>query len=194
MILIIDNYDSFTYNLYQLVGAINPDVEVRRNDAVSIADIKNLKPSHIILSPGPGYPAKAGICEELLREFQGQMPILGVCLGHQAIGEVFGAKIMLAPQLVHGKQSDVHIANGSALFYGLPPLIKAARYHSLIVDRMTLPDELLVIAEAEDGEVMGIKHKEHAIYGLQFHPESIMTPQGYIILENFLKIREDEKK
>ena len=189
MILIIDNYDSFTYNLYQYVGALNPDVQVFRNDAITLEEITKLAPSHIILSPGPGYPKDAGICENLLRKFKGSCPILGVCLGHQAIGEVFGARVVPAPTLVHGKPSQIHIANGSEIFLGLAPIITAARYHSLLVEKKSLPDELLVIAETADGEIMGVKHRDYNIFGVQFHPESIMTPDGKRIIENFLKIK-----
>ncbi len=188
MILIIDNYDSFTYNLYQYIGDINKDVVVYRNNKITLEEIKKLNPTHIILSPGPGYPQDAGICEEVIKKFAGKIPILGVCLGHQAIGEVFKAKVRLAKHLVHGKQSDIHIANGSEIFLGLAPIIKAARYHSLIVAKEDLPDELLVIAESAEGEIMGIKHRDFNVFGVQFHPESIMTPDGSKILANFLKI------
>ena len=188
MILLIENYDSFTYNLYQLVGTLQPDVKVVRNDALTVADIRQMAPTHLILSPGPGRPEDAGICEEALRELKGELPILGVCLGHQALGEVFGGRVIRAPQLVHGKQSQVHIANGSALFQGLAPIIPAARYHSLLVEKATLPDELLVIAETDQGEIMGLKHRDYNLYGLQFHPESILTPDGKQIIQNFLQI------
>lgn len=188
MILLIDNYDSFTYNLVQLAGSINENIKVVRNDEITVNEIRSLQPSHIILSPGPGYPKDAGVCEKVIKEFKGVIPILGVCLGHQAICEVFGATIDLAKRLMHGKQSSIHIANGSKVFQGLPPVIKAARYHSLIAKRYTLPDELLVIAEDEDGEVMAVKHRDYEIYGLQFHPESILTPRGYLIMKNFLEI------
>ena len=188
MILIIDNYDSFTYNLYQYIGSINKDVTVYRNDKLTLEDIKEMQPSHIVISPGPGYPKDAGICEKVIKKFAGKIPILGVCLGHQAIGEVFKAKVVLADHLVHGKQCDVHIANGSEIFLGLAPIIKAARYHSLIVAKENLPDELLVIAESADGEIMGLKHIDCNVFGVQFHPESIMTPDGIKILENFLRI------
>lgn len=189
MILIIDNYDSFTYNLYQFVGSINPEVVVRRNDTISVDEIKQLAPSHIIISPGPGQPKDAGICEELLVALAGQVPILGVCLGHQAIGEAFGGKVVLAPQLMHGKQSLIKLQTDSAIFAGLAPTFKAARYHSLIVDNATLPAKLLSIAEAEDGLLMGLKHQDYNIFGVQFHLESIMTPEGLQIIKNFLKIK-----
>jgi glutamine amidotransferase of anthranilate synthase or aminodeoxychorismate synthase len=189
MILLIDNYDSFSYNLVQLAGNITPDIKVIRNDEMTVEEIRALKPSHIILSPGPGYPKDAGVCEEVVIKMQGEVPILGVCLGHQGICECFGANITLAKRLMHGKQSNIHIANGSLIFHGLPPVISAARYHSLIAKKDTLPDELLVIAEDDDGEVMAVQHRYHPIYGLQFHPESILTPLGNIIMKNFLNIR-----
>ena len=193
MILLIDNYDSFSYNLYQAVGAVNPDIRVIRNNELSAAEIEALHPSHIILSPGPGRPADAGVCEQVVRNMAGKAAILGVCLGHQAICEAFGATITYAKELMHGKKSRIYVANGSALFQGLPPLIEGARYHSLCADRSTLPDELFVIAETEDGEVMGVKHADFDIYGVQFHPESVLTPQGDRIISNFLKIGGEEK-
>lgn len=192
MILLIDNYDSFSYNLVQLAGKTSTDIKVVRNDKITVEEVKELKPSHIILSPGPGYPKNAGICEELVEEMKGMAPILGICLGHQAICETFGAEITHAKHLMHGKQSDIHIANGSEVFKGLPPVMKAARYHSLIVKRETLPDELLVIAEDNDAEVMAVKHRDYEIYGLQFHPESILTPDGVLVMNNFLRIGGEE--
>jgi len=186
MVLIIDNYDSFTYNLAHLAGAIVDSVRVVRNDEITVKEVVNLKPASIILSPGPGYPKQAGICEDLIRQVKGSIPVLGICLGHQAVCEAFGASIVPARQLMHGKQSSIHIANGCRLFKGLPPIIRAARYHSLIVQRTSMPDELLVIAEDESGEVMGVKHRDYEIYGLQFHPESILTPHGSVIMSNFL--------
>ncbi len=188
MILLIDNYDSFSYNLYQLVGMFEPDIQVIKNDELTIEEIEALRPSQIIISPGPGRPADAGICEDAIRYFKGKLPILGVCLGHQAICEVFGATVTYAKELMHGKTSAVHIANGSPLFRGLPPILQAARYHSLCAKRDTLPDGLLVIAEAEDGEVMGVKDAGSDTYGLQFHPESILTKGGQTIIQNFLKL------
>ena len=187
MILLIDNYDSFSYNLFQYVGEFSSDVKIIKNDEMTVEQIERLAPSHIIISPGPGRPDSAGICEKAITYFKGRIPILGICLGHQAICESFGATITYALELMHGKQSAVHIANGSEIFRGLPPVIKAARYHSLAVKRETLPDELLVIAEDDRGEVMGVKHADYDIYGLQFHPESIMTSGGKKIIENFLK-------
>ncbi|MDR0294532.1 MAG: aminodeoxychorismate/anthranilate synthase component II [Oscillospiraceae bacterium] len=191
MILILDNYDSFTYNLVQLAGAITPEIAVAYNDRINIAEIEELRPSRIMISPGPGRPKDAGICEDMIGHFAGKVPILGICLGHQAICEVYGAVITYAKTLTHGKTSMVHIANGNPLFRGLPPLLEAGRYHSLAADRATLPDELLVIAETGDGEVMGVKHREHDVFGLQFHPESILTPNGGRIIENFLRIGGD---
>lgn len=188
MLLIIDNYDSFTYNLVQLAGTIQDDITVIRNDEMTVKEIKNQKPTHIIISPGPGYPKEAGICKEVIYEMREAVPILGVCLGHQAICETFGGTITTAKVLMHGKQSTIHIANGSPIFYGLPPMIEAARYHSLIAKRETLPDEILIIGEDEDGEVMAVKHRDYEIYGLQFHPESILTPQGEVIMKNFLEM------
>lgn len=188
MILLIDNYDSFTYNLVQLAGSIGADMKVIRNDEITPEQVRALGPTHIILSPGPGYPRDAGICEEVIKQYKEELPILGVCLGHQAICEVFGAEITRAKRLMHGKQSSIHIANGAKVFHGLPPIIQAARYHSLIASKDTLPDDLLVIAEDEDGEIMAVKHRKYEIYGLQFHPESILTPQGELIMRNFLKI------
>ena len=188
MILLIDNYDSFSYNLYQAVGAVNPEIRVIRNNELSPEEIEALRPTHMILSPGPGRPADAGVCEEVVKRMAGKAAILGVCLGHQAICEAFGATITYAKELMHGKQSRIYIANGSALFQGLPPLIEGARYHSLCADRSTLPDELLVIAETDEGEVMGVKHAEFDLYGVQFHPESVLTPLGERIIGNFLRI------
>lgn len=193
MILLIDNYDSFSYNLVQLAGSIQEDIKVVRNDELTVGDIQALHPSHIIISPGPGYPINAGICEEVIFRLKGEIPLLGVCLGHQAICEAFGGDIVLAKQLIHGKQSNIHIANGSRIFTGLPPIIQAARYHSLIANRASLPDELLVIAEDDTGEVMAVKHRDYEIYGLQFHPESILTPKGEVIMKNFLQIGGDIK-
>ena len=188
MILIIDNYDSFTFNLYQFVGSINQDVLVKRNDKITVEEIAQLKPSHIILSPGPGYPKDAGICEEVLQNLKERFPIMGVCLGHQAIGEVFGGTVAPAPQLVHGKQSKIMIKGKCKLFEGLQESFPAARYHSLVVEKAGLPEELIVTAETEDGEIMAVKHRDHEVYGVQFHPESIMTPDGMQIIKNFLEI------
>ncbi len=187
MIIIIDNYDSFTYNLYQYIGELNGDVEVYRNDALTVAQVAAKKPSHIVISPGPGYPAAAGISIEVVRKLGTQIPILGVCLGHQGIGEAYGGKVVRAPELMHGKASEIKLLPGCVLFKGLPPKITAGRYHSLIVDRETLPVALEITATAGDGEIMGLKHRDYPIFGIQFHPESILTPQGKIILQNFLE-------
>jgi len=170
------------------MGAINPDIKVIKNDELSLREITNLKPSRIVISPGHGKPSNAGVCKEVILKFKDICPILGICLGHHAICEAFGADINYAAKLMHGKKSFVHIANGSPIFKGLAPVIEAARYHSLAVRRDNLPDELLVIAEDEAGEVMGIKHKDYDVYGLQFHPESILTKDGNTIIENFLNI------
>ncbi len=186
MILLIDNYDSFSYNLYQLIGEINPDIKVVRNDELRICDIEELPVSHIIISPGPGRPKDAGICEEVIAHFAGKIPVLGVCLGHQAICETFGAEVTYAKELMHGKQSEVEIDVNCKLFKGLSKNTLVARYHSLAANPSTLPNTLKVVATASDGEVMAVKHKEHEIYGLQFHPESIMTPDGRSMLANFL--------
>ena len=200
MILIIDNYDSFTFNLYQYVGTLNSDVKVYRNDALSVKEIAELNPQCIILSPGPGYPEDAGLCEELLKELPGLCPILGVCLGHQAIGEVFGGRVVPAPELVHGKQSLIKTDTACKLFKGLPQEIEAARYHSLIVEKESLPECLKITAQTADGEIMafkvvahtdacpvaGMELREKNFYGVQFHPESVMTPDGMKILANFL--------
>ena len=188
MILLIDNYDSFSYNLYQAVGIFCPDIRVVHNDELTAAEAEALAPSHILLSPGSGRPKNAGICEAVVSRMMGKCPILGICLGHQAICEALGATITYASTLMHGRKSIIHIANGSPLFRGLPPLLEAGRYHSLSVNRTTLPDDLAVIAEDDNGEVMGVSHKRCALYGLQFHPESILTPRGARIIENFLNI------
>ncbi|MBQ8133947.1 MAG: aminodeoxychorismate/anthranilate synthase component II [Clostridia bacterium] len=188
MILLIDNYDSFSYNLVQLAGSINPDIKVIRNDEMTVEEIRKLAPTHIILSPGPCYPKDAGICEEVALKLRGEMPILGVCLGHQAICEAYGGRIIHAKELMHGKMDRIKINPKCELFSGLDHEINAARYHSLIAERVTIPDCFDIIAEDSLGQIMGVKHKESKLYGLQFHPESILTPQGRIILENFLNI------
>jgi len=192
MILLIDNYDSFSYNLYQYVGVINPDIRVIKNDELSLEEIAELKPEHIIISPGPGRPKDAGICESVIDYFKDKTPILGVCLGHQAICEVFGGEITYAKTLMHGKQSRVHIDNENAVFKGLTATIAAGRYHSLGAERNTLPDELLIIAEDDEGEVMAVKHRDYEVYGIQFHPESILTENGNKMIENFLKIGSED--
>lgn len=194
MILLIDNYDSFSYNLYQLIGSMEPDVRVVRNDAVTPAEIRNLAPEAVILSPGPGKPEDAGICVEAVKELGGQVPILGVCLGHQAICTAFGATVSYAGTLMHGKQSRTTLDQGCRLFEGCPEVIPVARYHSLAVIEDTLPPELKAVAWAEDGEVMAVRHVRQDVYGLQFHPESIMTPDGARILKNFLNIAKERRQ
>ena len=188
MILLIDNYDSFSYNLYQLVGCINPDIRVIRNDELTIEEIEALSPSRIIISPGPGKPADAGICEECIIHFAGKVPILGVCLGHQAICEAFGGVVDHAGALMHGKASIATLDTENEIFKGLESREQVARYHSLSAKEETLPSCLKVIARTDDGEVMAVSHSDYAIFGLQFHPESILTPDGNIMLNNFLKI------
>jgi anthranilate synthase/phosphoribosyltransferase len=190
MILLIDNYDSFSYNLYQLIGSIDPDIKVVRNDKITLEEIEELNPAHIILSPGPGRPENAGICEDVIRHFAGKIPILGVCLGHQAICEVYGATVSYAKELMHGKKSDVTLNLSVPIFYGMPKVIEAARYHSLSAVGDTIPDCLQVIATSEDGEIMAVKHRDYDVYGLQFHPESILTPKGRDILYQFLHLGE----
>ena len=194
MILIIDNYDSFSYNLYQMVGAINPDIKVIRNDAMTAEEVLALKPDAIILSPGPGRPADAGICEEIAVKAAGIVPILGVCLGHQAITEAYGGVVGYAKQLMHGKQSRAEIDISCDLFSGLFIEIDVARYHSLAAEEESLPDVLKVISRTKDGEIMAIKHRDYDIYGLQVHPESILTPEGKKILQNFINIAERRTK
>ena len=186
MTLLIDNYDSFSYNLYQLVGSIDPDIKVIRNDEMTVDEIRALNPDRIILSPGPGRPENAGVIIEVAKTISKDIPTLGVCLGHQAICAAYGATVTYAKQLMHGKQSVVKADTGSLIFKGLPAEMKIARYHSLAADADTLPDCLKVTAVTEDGEVMAVEHKEYPIYGVQFHPESILTPQGKQMLENFI--------
>ena len=185
MILLIDNYDSFTYNLYQMLGDI--DVQVVRNDKITLEEIEKLQPQALIISPGPGYPADAGITVECIRQFSGKIPILGICLGHQAIAQALGGKIVHAKQLMHGKASEIDLPTGNPLFSGLPQSIQVGRYHSLMVERDSLPDCLEVLAEDALGQIMAMRHKEHLTVGLQFHPESILTNGGKRIVENFLK-------
>lgn len=187
MILLIDNYDSFAYNLFQLIGEVNPDVVVYRNDKIEIDEIKDMDPEAIILSPGPGKPENAGICIDVVKEFYDKIPILGVCLGHQAICTAFGATVSYAKRLMHGKSSLIYL-NDDSIFEGLSDEISVGRYHSLSLVEDTLPDSLEIISKAnDDGEVMAVRHKEFNVYGLQFHPESILTPDGLTIIENFLK-------
>lgn len=188
MIVLIDNYDSFSYNLYQLIGSVEPDVKVVRNDAYTVEEIEAMKPEAIILSPGPGKPSDAGICIEAIRYFAGKVPVFGVCLGHQAICEAFGGTVSYAKELIHGKQKEIHQIGENQLFQGLPEIFPAARYHSLAALKEKLPEELKVTAESEDGEVMAVEHTKYPIYGVQFHPESVMTPDGKIMIENFMDV------
>ena len=187
MILVIDNYDSFTYNLVQYLGELGAEVEVRRNDAVTIGELRKMKPERLVISPGPGVPDGAGITLDAIRELAGKIPILGVCLGHQAIGQAFGGRVVRAPGLMHGKVSEI-CHDSRTVFRGLPYRFKATRYHSLIVDREGLPDCLEVSATTADGVIMGLRHREHKVEGVQFHPESVMTEHGKELLANFLKL------
>ena len=185
MLLMIDNYDSFTYNLVQYFGELGQEVRVFRNDAISVAGIGRLKPGYLVISPGPCAPAQAGISLAAIREYSGKIPLLGVCLGHQAIGEAFGGRIVHAKQLMHGKVSAVHHKN-AGVFRGLPNPLTCTRYHSLAIERETLPDCLDITAWTDDGEIMGVRHKELDVEGVQFHPESILTERGHDLLRNFL--------
>jgi len=186
MILVIDNYDSFTYNIVQELGELGAEIDVRRNDQITLDEIREMKPTHIIISPGPGFPKDAGISRDVIREFGATIPLMGVCLGHQCIGEVYGGKVVHAPELMHGKTSPVYHKN-DPLFTGVPGPFTATRYHSLVVEEETLPDVLEIIAFTEDGEIMGVRHKEYPVIGVQFHPESILTDFGMRILQNFLE-------
>ena len=187
MLLILDNYDSFTYNLVQYFGELGCEPVVRRNDAISVDEIAKLKPTHICISPGPGRPAEAGISEEVVRRFASSVPLLGVCLGHQCIAEVFGGQVVQAERLMHGKTSEIH-HDGSGVFAGLPNPFSATRYHSLIVAPESLPNELAVSAKTAEGEIMGLQHREFPLHGVQFHPESILTALGKKLLANFLAL------
>lgn len=186
MILVIDNYDSFTYNLVQYLGELQQEIIVKRNDELSLDDIESMNPDHILISPGPCTPNEAGVSLALIDRFKGQIPILGVCLGHQAIGQAFGGDVIRAPLMMHGKTSQIH-HDGKSIFANLPQPFTATRYHSLIVKRETLPDCLEISAETEDGIIMALRHKEYAVEGVQFHPESIITQHGHQLLSNFLK-------
>ena len=194
MILLIDNYDSFSYNLYQLIGSLEPDIRVIRNDAMTVEEIAALNPAGIILSPGPGRPENAGVCIEVVRQLGGRFPILGVCLGHQAICEAFGATVTFARELMHGKQSMAELDTASPLFVGLPPQVPVARYHSLAADPDTIPACLQVTARVANGEVMAVQHTAYPIFGVQFHPESIMTPDGPTMLKNFIELTKQHNK
>jgi len=186
MILLIDNYDSFTFNLYQYLGELGAEIEVYRNDEISVEEVGNRKPSGIVISPGPGRPEQAGICIDVIRKYAKSIPILGICLGHQSIGAAFGGTIVHAPELFHGKTSMVH-NGGTGLFQGLNKEVSCARYHSLIVEKQTLPDCFEITAWINQQIIMGIRHREYDVEGIQFHPESIMTDCGKTILGNFLK-------
>ena len=187
MLLVIDNYDSFTYNLVQYFGELGADPQVKRNDAITPEEIEKMKPQKIVISPGPGRPEEAGISMELIRKFGGKVPILGVCLGHQCMGEVFGGKVVRAGRLMHGKTSPIQ-HDGKGVFQGLPNPFEATRYHSLIVEKNSVPSCLEVCAETAEGEIMGLRHREYPVHGVQFHPESILSKEGKDLLANFLKI------
>ena len=187
MILLLDNYDSFTYNLAQYLGELGCNVQVHRNNKISVEEIERRKPEKIVISPGPCTPQEAGIYVELVERLAGKFPILGVCLGHQAIGAAFGGKIVRAPKLFHGKTSEIH-HDGKGVFEDLDDPFTATRYHSLIVERKTLPKELTITAETDDGIIMGVRHKKHKIEGVQFHPESVLTESGKQLLRNFLDL------
>lgn len=186
MIALIDNYDSFSYNLYQLVGMVNPDIKVFRNDGVTVDDLKKMRPEAVILSPGPGKPSDAGICIQAAKELGDDIPVLGVCLGHQSICEAYGAEVSYAKEMMHGKTSVITVDTDSTLFHGMEKNITVARYHSLAAVKDTIPGELKVTAAADDGEIMAVEHISKRIYGVQFHPESVLTPDGIHIIRNFL--------
>lgn len=193
MIILIDNYDSFSYNLYQLAGSLYPDIRVVRNDAYTAEELESMNPEAILISPGPGRPEDAGVSIDAIRHFAGKVPILGVCLGHQAICKCFGATVSYAKELVHGKAYDVTLDTESPLFHDMSKTIRAARYHSLAAVESTMPECLRITARTKDGEIMAVEHRDYPIYGLQFHPESIMTPEGHKILENFFAIAKSLK-
>ncbi len=188
MLLMIDNYDSFTYNLVQYFGELGQDVRVHRNDEITVDEVAAMKPDHIVISPGPCTPNEAGISVATIQRFAGQIPILGVCLGHQSIGQAFGGRIIRAKQLMHGKTSLVH-HNDTSVFRGLPNPFTATRYHSLVIERESMPDCLEITAWTDDGEIMGVRHKTLAVEGVQFHPESILTEHGHAMLGNFVGVR-----
>ena len=193
MIILIDNYDSFSYNLYQLAGSLYPDIRIVRNDAYTAEELESLNPEAILISPGPGRPEDAGVSIDAIRHFAGKVPILGGFLGHQAICKCFGATVSYAKELVHGKAYDVTLDTESPLFHDMPKTIRAARYHSLAAVESTMPECLRITARTKDGEIMAVEHRDYPIYGLQFHPESIMTPEGHKILENFFAIAKSLK-
>jgi anthranilate synthase/aminodeoxychorismate synthase-like glutamine amidotransferase len=187
MLLVIDNYDSFTYNIVQYLGEMQADMKVFRNDQISVAEIRALKPERILVSPGPCSPREAGLSNEIIRTFGPELPLFGVCLGHQCIGHTFGGKVIVNHRMMHGKTSPIK-HNGRDLFEGMPNPFEATRYHSLVIERSSLPDCLEITAETEEGEIMGVKHRQHPVWGVQFHPESILTESGRTILRNFLKL------
>ncbi|MEO5988396.1 MAG: aminodeoxychorismate/anthranilate synthase component II [Candidatus Eisenbacteria bacterium] len=194
MIAVIDNYDSFTYNLVQYLGTVGAEVMVRRNDAITVAELEGLDNLEgLLISPGPGEPRDAGISESALQALAGKVPVLGVCLGHQALGEVYGGKVVRAPRLMHGKTSPI-LHKGRGLFAGLDNPFEATRYHSLIVERDTLPEVLEIMAWTPEGELMGLKHKDHETWGVQFHPESVLTQQGLRLIENFLTLCRQQRR
>ena len=187
MILLLDNYDSFTYNLAQYLGQMGQTLVVRRNDQITLDEIADLAPERIVISPGPGTPKQAGISIPIVKRFAGKIPILGVCLGHQAIGDAFGGRVIRAAKIMHGKTSEIH-HDGKTIFRDLPQDFSATRYHSLIVERKSLPAELEISAETEDGTIMGLRHRKMKVEGVQFHPESVLTDTGYRLLQNFLSV------
>lgn len=187
MLLVIDNYDSFTYNIVQYLGEMDVQMEVRRNDQVTLDQIRNLRPERILISPGPCSPRESGLSNEIIKSFAGRVPILGVCLGHQCIGHVFGANVVVNHRMMHGKTSPIH-HNGKDLFNGMPNPFAATRYHSLVIDPQSVPACLEVTARTEEGEIMGVRHTQLPVYGVQFHPESILTESGRTILANFLRL------
>ena len=188
MLLMIDNYDSFTYNLVQYLGELGADVEVHRNDAISLDDVARMAPERIVVSPGPCTPSEAGICVPLIRRFAGEIPILGVCLGHQAIGQAFGGRVVRAQRVMHGKLSPV-AHDGRGVFAGIPTPFNVTRYHSLAIEQRSVPADLEVTATSDDGEIMGVRHRRHAVEGVQFHPEAILSEHGMRLLGNFLEAR-----
>ena len=192
MVLVIDNYDSFTYNLVQYLGELGVELQVQRNDQITLDQIRALQPERILISPGPCSPRESGLSNEIIRTFGPQLPLLGVCLGHQCIGHAFGAAVVVNYRMMHGKTSPIH-HNGRDLFEGMPNPFTATRYHSLVIQRERLPDCLDVTAESDEGEIMGVRHKEHPIWGVQFHPESILTENGRTIVKNFLKLEKQKQ-